>query len=78
MSKLIPIRFAHTCCSGNTVFGQAENGDAYFRKLSWGPDRGWVPVPPPMGIAPEVKRRRGASSSVTTGTVKPARRAKRG
>lgn len=67
MNKLVPIVFAHMCCNGDTVFGQAANGDGYFRMLSWG-DRPWAPVPPPMGVSSKAEKR---SDS------KPARRGTR-
>jgi hypothetical protein len=64
--RLVPIVFAHMCCGERGIFGQAANGDCYWRDPNWGPGRGWVPVPPPLGVAVTKPRR-----------SKPARRAHR-
>lgn len=70
-TRLVPVLFVHMCCSPGAIAGQDANGDVYYRKLSWGHERPWQPIPPPLGAA--IRR----SVGVATARVKPAARRRR-
>lgn len=68
MARLVPVRFAHMCCSRGYIFGHAANGDNYRRRADAPGSEPWEPVVPALGAA----RRR--SDGVATVKVKPAAR----
>ncbi len=48
--KLVPVIFAHVCCSRGYIFGQGPNGDNYRRRADAPGSEPWEPIVPALGV----------------------------